>query len=138
MLHFLDLNKRRHRYLNKKTTYRARSEQTQEGHPNRDLTVIQQVVIYFAVLNGVVFSILVQNYKLGQTLSWSTLVPSIPGAFILIIVTFLVVVEIYNRLEIPTGVPFIVQIGFFIQQGTFLHILWSGIGKIFSQLSNFQ
>jgi hypothetical protein len=95
------------------------------GAPGKSLP--RQLILYLGVIIGVIFSNSVTRFSEGAepqiTISLSRLIVSI-------IVTLVIVPQVYRRLDTNPDAPFLVQFGLFVQQGIFWHVIIGSISQI--------
>jgi len=94
----------------------------------RDKFSIQrQLLMYFGLLVGVVFSTAVNQFKKGEVANLN-----IDPATIIIssIIALILVPMVYKNLRIDSKAPFIVQFGLFVQNGVFWNVIVDSLGKV--------
>jgi hypothetical protein len=93
----------------------------------KELSVTDQLIMYFGVLIGVLFSSYVRAMADGGTINFA-FTTSI--TIVSVIVALAIIPIVYEKLKIDPAAPFIVQFGIFVQSGVFWHMIISSIGKI--------
>lgn len=92
----------------------------------RPMSIPDQVIMYFGVLIGVLFSFVVQQNQISA-------IPRINitlGTLIIAAVVALAIIPlVFERLSARPDAPFIVRLGFFVQHGVFWQVLTSSISK---------
>lgn len=92
------------------------------------LSPIRQILMYFGIFIGVLFSTAISQFESGAifnitTITVGTVVAS--GIIALIITPY-----VYEKLSLNSPSPFIVQFGFFVQNGVFWHVIIKSIAMI--------
>lgn len=90
------------------------------------MPLFQQIVLYFGILIGVVFSSTVLQMSSEQSVRIEL---SIAKILVSAIVAFVILPPAFEKLRINPVSPFLVRFGLFIQQGVFWHVLLTSIGK---------
>ena len=86
----------------------------------------QQLLLYFGVVIGVIFSSAVMQFKSGQPISLNITLTTI---FVSIIVGLIIIPLAFERLSIKPDSPLIVRFGLFVQHGVFWQVILGLIGK---------
>lgn len=100
-----------------------------EAAPKREgrLSGNQQLLMYFGLLIGVLFSAAINQLKKGEAANLN-----MDPATIIIsaVIALMLVPMVYKNLNIDPKAPFIVQFGLFVQNGVFWNIIVDSLGKI--------
>ena len=96
------------------------------------VSVMKQVLMYAGVLLGVLFSSAIDQYKTSGTV---TLQISPATALVSAVIAMMLMPIAYDKLSVRRNAPFLVQLGLFVQNGVFWHVLISSAGKAISPAS---
>lgn len=88
--------------------------QRQDGQ----LSIVDQLVMYFGVLLGVYFSSLIRGSQSQASL------------LIAALVALVIIPVVFEKLNVNPKAPFIVRFGLFVQNGVFWDVIFESIGKI--------
>jgi hypothetical protein len=113
--------------LNQRTKSAFKKEAEAKGMlGDKPLSLWRQLLLYFGVLVGVVFSSAVDKFKAGENIaiSFSPIVLLVAA-----VVALMLVPLVYQKLAVQPNSPLIVQLGLFVQSGVFWHTIVSTIAK---------
>jgi hypothetical protein len=111
---------------------------TAEGVPTFDSTKVpplkpmslgEQLLMYFGVVIGVVFSSVVQQFKSGQVIGLKI---SLASLLVAGVIALVIIPVVFQKLTVRPDAPFLVRFGLFVQNGVFWHVITSSIGKTFA------
>ncbi len=124
MLNYFDLNNKAQKDLKVFTKSFPAESASGEGS---NLSGTQQIMMYFGLLVGVLFSTAVNQFKKGQAadLNMDPATIIISGVIALILVPM-----VYKNLRVDAKAPFIVQFGLFVQNGVFWNVIVDSLGKV--------
>jgi hypothetical protein len=89
------------------------------------LSVARQAAMYVGTFIGVLLSTAVTQFQAGNTDLTFTVYEVVLSA----VVAFVIIPVVYEKLQLDPGVPFVVQVGLFVQNGVFWHIIIGTIGS---------
>lgn len=91
------------------------------------MSASRQITMYVGIFAGVLLSSLVNQFQKGEipNLTLPTAVVLVVSAVIALILSPVV----YEKLQLKPNLPFIVQLGLFVQNGVFWQVLLATIGK---------
>ncbi len=124
MLKYFDLNNKIQKDLTLLTkTLPAESASKEEDN----LSVKRQLLMYFGLLVGVLFSTAINQFKKGET---ANLNMDLATIIISAVIALMLVPMVYKNLRVDSKAPFIVQFGLFVQNGVFWNVIVDSLGKI--------
>lgn len=91
--------------------------------PDR-LSFGKQAVMYLGVLIGVFFSAAIEQFKKGENINISL---SFNTMIISVIVAFIIMPLIYEKLRLNPEAPVLIQFGIFVQNGVFWQVIFSSV-----------
>lgn len=99
--------------------------------PWHPMSVWDQIIMYFGVVLGVVFSSAVQQFKPGSDVNLKETV-TLSTLLVAALVALVIIPLVFQKLSIRPDAPFIVRFGLFVQNGVFWQVIVSSIGKTFA------
>jgi hypothetical protein len=100
-----------------------------KASPVKPMSLAEQLLMYFGVVIGVVFSTVVQQFRSGQVLNLQI---TLGGLLVAAVIALVIVPVVFQKLTVRPDAPFLVRFGLFVQNGVFWHVLTSSIGKSFA------
>ncbi len=104
-----------------------KEEEKKQMVPSVKLSPIRQILMYLGIFIGILFSSAVNQFAKGGSVSITI---NIGILVISAIISFMIIPNVYEKLKLNPGAPFIVQFGIFVQNGVFWHVIFNSIGKI--------
>jgi hypothetical protein len=96
---------------------------------HKDFSLSKQIIMYFGVFTGVLFSKMVQIYELGGNIDFFNLI-TIGNIFVSFLIALVILPYIYQKLSLNQDAPFLIQFGIFFQNGLFWNVIINSIGKM--------
>lgn len=90
-----------------------------------NMSLLEQLILYFGILIGVVFSSAVRGFSSGNM----KLRITGPTLIIAAVVALVIIPNVYQMLAISPDAPFIVQLGLFVQNGVFWEVILGSASK---------
>lgn len=126
MLSYFDLNNKIQEDLIQ-TTKTLSIESVPKEKEREKLSVQRQLLMYFGLLIGVVFSMAVNQFKKGENASLNLDPVTI---IISAVIALMLIPVVYKYLRVDSKAPFIVQFGLFVQHGVFWNVIVDSLGKV--------
>ncbi|MGC1120939.1 MAG: hypothetical protein WBA22_07575 [Candidatus Methanofastidiosia archaeon] len=101
-------------------------EELEELEELPHLSMIRQVLMYFGAFLGVLLSSAIMQFRSGQIGPTINLTEVIVSA----VVALVIIPVVYEKLNLNSHAPFIVQFAIFVQNGVFWHVLIDSIGSV--------
>jgi len=129
MLKYFDLNRRAQNGL-KRTAIALNHPALQ---PIVRLSAASQICLYLGIFAGVLFSSAVEHYTTEAKVDFHL---SFGICLISAVIALILIPLVYQKLHVAPESPYIVQLGFFVQQGVFWHVLMNDISKLTLSIYN--
>lgn len=128
MLKYFDLNSKVQKDLAPVTkTFSMESMPESVSKGEGKLSVQRQLLMYFGLLVGVLFSTAINQFKKGEAANLNIDPTTV---IISAIIALMLVPMVYKNLRVDSKAPFIVQFGLFVQNGVFWNIIVDSLGKV--------
>ncbi len=86
----------------------------------------EQIIMYVGIVIGVLFSSVLLNFQVGETVD---LYFSIPTLIVSSIIGVLICPIAFEKLAVDPLAPFITRFGLSVQHGVFWYVIFSSLGK---------
>ncbi|KYK31124.1 MAG: hypothetical protein AYK19_17260 [Theionarchaea archaeon DG-70-1] len=86
----------------------------------RRMSLTRQILMYVGVFVGVLFSTAVSHFKSGEEITLAMTLGEVVAAAVIALV---IMPLVYEKLQLYSKAPLIVQFGLFVQNGVFWHVL---------------
>lgn len=90
------------------------------------ISPVHQIFLYLGLFIGVLFSEAVNQFAKGGNLSIVVTTIRIVGS---LLITFMLIPTVYEKLGVNPKAPFFVQFAIFFQNGVFWHVIINSMGK---------
>lgn len=90
----------------------------------------EQLLMYFGIVVGVLFSSAVSQFKAGESVGLKFTVATV---VLSLVVAFVIVPAAFEKLNARLDAPLLVRVGLFVQHGVFWNVLFAAVGKAIVQ-----